>query len=184
MVRFRFATGAIALSVAMSGLAAAHNPKPGPSAAAAALPADLAEPAHSLDKFHRALADGDNTAALALLADEVLIFESGGAERGKAEYAAHHLAADAAFAQAVPRTVSRRSGHVAGDLAWLATESRVAGTYKGKPISSVSTETAVLRHVGGAWRITTFIGRRARQRLEVIGQGASFRVKGAASCWR
>lgn len=152
MARFRFVTAAIALSVAMSGPAAAQNP--GPSAAEAVLPADLAEPARSLDNFHRALADGDTAAALALLADDALIFESGGAERGKAEYAAHHLAADAAFAQAVPRTVSRRSGHVTGDLAWLATESRVAGTYKGKPISSVSTETAVLRRVGGAWRIT------------------------------
>lgn len=154
MVRFRFVAVAIALPLALSDLAAAQSPKPGPSAAAAASPADLAEPARSLDNFHRALADGDTTAALALLADEALIFESGGAERGKAEYAAHHLAADAAFAQAVPRTVSRRSGHVAGDLAWLATESHVAGTYKGKPISSVSTETAVLRRVGGAWRIT------------------------------
>ena len=53
-----------------------------------------------VDAFHAALKRGDTIAAAALLVDDVLIFESGGVERTKAEYAARHLPADAAFAQA------------------------------------------------------------------------------------
>lgn len=122
---------------------------------AAALTVDPAarEAAATVDAFHAALSKGDEAAASALLHTEALIFESGGAERSKAEYASHHLAADAAFAAATTRTVSRRSGHAAGDLAWIATESTTAGTFKDRPVNSVSTETMVLRRTGDEWRI-------------------------------
>ena len=112
-----------------------------------------AEAAAAVDAFHAALARGDTSAAAALLAEDALIFESGGVEHGKAEYAAHHLPADAAFSKAIPAKMVRRSARVDGPLAWVASEGRVAGTYKGKPINSATTETMVLRRGDGGWKI-------------------------------
>ena len=106
-----------------------------------------------VDAFHQALHAGDRSAAAALIAADALIYESGGVERSKAEYASHHLPADSAFAAATTRAVGRRSGHAVGDLAWIATEATTTGTYRGRPINSRSTETMILRREDGAWRI-------------------------------
>jgi ketosteroid isomerase-like protein len=120
------------------------------SAAGAAPGADAAA---VVDAFHSALAKGDTRAAAALLADDALIFEGGGAERSKAEYAAHHLGADAAFSQAVRSATARRSGDSAGDIAWVASEGRMTGSYKGRAVDQRTTETMVLRKTGEDWRI-------------------------------
>lgn len=103
--------------------------------------------------FHDALHRGDIAAAEAQLSSDVLIFESGGVERSRAEYVSHHLPADAAFAKATTRTVTAQSAKAVGDLAWVATESRTTGTFKGRAINNGSTETMVLRRDGGTWRI-------------------------------
>ena len=107
----------------------------------------------TVDAFHAALRRGDKEAAAALLADDALIFEEGGVERTKAEYAARHLSADAAFSKLVPSTITRRSGGFEGSLAWVASEGRMTGTYKGQAIDRVTTETMVLRRAGGDWKI-------------------------------
>ena len=111
------------------------------------------EAAAVVDAFHAALAAGDVQAALAHLSEDATIFESGGVERGKAEYAAHHAPADAAFARAVPSRTTRRSGGVAGDTAWILTEGRTTGTFNGKPVDRITTETMLLRRTGDVWRI-------------------------------
>lgn len=111
------------------------------------------EPASVVDAFHAALAAGDVPAALAHLSDDASVFESGGVERGKVEYAAHHAPADAAFAKAVPSRTTRRSGGVSGDTAWILSEGRTTGTFNGKPIDRLTTETMLLCRVGGVWRI-------------------------------
>lgn len=106
-----------------------------------------------IDAFHAALKHGDTEAAQSYLAANALIYEAGGVERGKQEYASHHLAADAAFAQAVPSTVTRRAGEAVGNIAWIATEGRTTGNYKEKSVDRVTTETMVLRRQAGAWKI-------------------------------
>ena len=132
--------------------AGAHEEKSAVTVTAANLfPASAA--ATAVDAFHAALQRGDGGAAAAQLADDALIYESGGVERGKAEYASHHLAADAKFAKATTRVVMKRSGRTNGDFAWVATESTTKGTYRDRAINSVSTETMVLRRQNGAWRI-------------------------------
>lgn len=110
-------------------------------------------PAAVVDAFHAALSRGDTKAALALLADDALVFESGGVERGKTEYAAYHLAADAAFSQAVSANRNRRTASSIGSIAWIASEGRSTGTYKGKPVDQITSETMVLRRVGLNWKI-------------------------------
>jgi ketosteroid isomerase-like protein len=74
-------------------------------------------PVATVDAFHTALASGNTRAALDLLAEDVLIFKSGGVERSRAEYASHHLAADAAYSAAVRRTLITRSHGETGDAA-------------------------------------------------------------------
>lgn len=123
-------------------------------AARIAAVAPSARPAAAVvDAFHAALRRGDTKAALSHLAGNALIYETGGVERGRQEYAAHHLGADAAFAQTVPGTVTRRAGEAVGSVAWIATEGRTTGTYKDKAIDRITTETMVLRRVGGVWKI-------------------------------
>lgn len=111
------------------------------------------EAAAIVDAFHQALHLGKTATAAALLAEDVLIYESGAVEQSKAVYAAHHLPADAAFSKATIRAVTRRSGQAENNFAWIATESTTKGAYKGRPINSVSTETMILRRDGTAWKI-------------------------------
>lgn len=106
-----------------------------------------------VDAFHNALTRGDTRAAAALLADDAVIFEEGGVERSKAEYQAHHLVADAAFAKVVSSSVIRRAGNSTGTLAWIATEGRMTGAYKGKAVDRMTTETMLLRRFGRGWKI-------------------------------
>ena len=143
------------LKIVFSMLAAiaASHPAPGLAQPVPPTAVSLREPAATVDAFHSALGRGNTAAAAALLASDALIYESGRAERSKAEYAAHHLPADAAFAKATRRTVTRRSGQSAGDLAWIATETKTLGSFKSKPIDSMGKETMLLRRGRGGWRI-------------------------------
>ena len=151
-MRLAFAAAASLLAFAPPEAAA----QPQRSAAASpvnALAPAARQPAAAVDSFHAALRRGDTKAALGLLTNDALIFEAGGVERGKAEYASHHLAADAAFTQAVPARITRRAGEAFGSIAWIATEGRTAGTYKGKPVDRRTVETMVLRRTAAGWKI-------------------------------
>ncbi|MEP7351313.1 MAG: nuclear transport factor 2 family protein [Sphingorhabdus sp.] len=110
-------------------------------------------PEATVSAFHAALALGDVDAALAQLAEDVLIFESGNVERSRAEYAAHHLAADAAFSAAVKRTLINRTSAEDGNTAWVTSIENVTGTYRTRAINSRSVETMMLRRIDGQWRI-------------------------------
>lgn len=119
----------------------------------APMSSEAQEAAKAVDAFHAQLSRGDGAAAAALLADDALIFESGHAERSRAEYASHHAGADAAYAAAVPSRLMRRNGFVDGDTAWIVSESRATGNYKDKPVDRVTTETMILRKTAEGWRI-------------------------------
>ena len=110
-------------------------------------------PIATVDRFHLALAEGRVEAALRLLSDDVLIYESGRAERSKAEYASHHLKADAEFAGATQRKLVKRASGVGTDTAWVTSETETAGTFKGRALSLTGTETMILRRNAGAWKI-------------------------------
>ena len=109
--------------------------------------------AAAVDAFHAALKRSEIDKALSFLTDDALVFEGGAVERSKAEYAASHLAADAAFSAATTTVVTRRLGRTTGNLAWIATESRTTGRYRDRDIDSVGTETMVLRRAATGWRI-------------------------------
>ena len=146
---------AVAACLMLADVALAHpESAQGGSSVEVSAVAPSARPAAAVvDAFHAALRRGDTNAAQSYLAESALIYEAGGVERGRQEYASHHLGADSAFAQAVPGTVTRRAGEAASNLAWIATEGRTAGTYKGKAVDRVTAETMVLRRIGRAWKI-------------------------------
>ena len=116
-----------------------------------ALPAVEAEAA--VDAFHAALRRGDTSAALALIAEDALIFEQGHAERSRSQYGAEHLGADAEFEHAVATNVTRRSSGAAGEIAWVNSETRMQGTFRGSRVDRVGTETMILRQTEAGWRI-------------------------------
>ena len=134
----------------LAGLVALASPA---LSEAPVLPPQARDAAAVVDGFHAALLRGDTAAAAALLADDALMFEAGSVERTKAEYAAHHLPADAEFSKAVDSQIIRRSGDARGGVAWLATEGRSRGTFRGKAVHQLTTETMVLQRLGGSWKI-------------------------------
>ena len=149
--------GVVAIAAIVSQ-ASAHPDPHQPGTAAVARPSAVSAavavtPAGTVDAFHAALARGDTVGALDLLAEDVLIFESGGIERSRAEYASHHLGADAEFAAAVTRTPVSRSHGEQGDAAWVTSVETVKGTFRGRAIDSRSVETMLLRRTAGRWRI-------------------------------
>lgn len=146
---------ALALSVAMLSAAPAfaQDHAHGHDHAAGSLTAEAMEAAGVVDGFHAALKAGDTAAALALLAPDVMIFEEGGAERSRDEYASHHLGSDAAFAAASEATLSRRSGQVDGDVAWIVSEGRTTGQFNGRAVDRLTAETMVLKRHADGWRI-------------------------------
>ena len=143
-----------ALGLLAASSAAAHPSQPQRASTQTGIFEPAARPAaRVVDAFHAALGRGDTKTALGLIDDGALIFESGAVERSKAQYASHHLAADAAFSQAVPARLIRRTGHAVGNTAWIASEGRTAGIYKSKAVDQLTTETMVLRRAGTGWKI-------------------------------
>ena len=154
-MRFTSTIGAACLWLAVNGSAAAHpghshgQPRPA-SPAAAPVAADAAGTASA---FAAALAKGDTATALSLLAENVVIYESGGQESSRQEYAASHLPLDIAFLAGMKIEVLERKQGGNGDVAWVITRSRLTGSYKGKAVDSYSTETLVLQRSPQGWRI-------------------------------
>jgi len=152
-MRFPVTQLAAIVAMALAAPTLAHEP-PAPAAhVQSGLPAAAADAAAAVDAFHAALDRGGAQAALALLAPDALIFEEGGAERTRDEYAAEHLAADVAFSKAVPSKLTRRTGGSDGTTAWIASEGRTTGSWKGKAVDRITTETMVLRRSSKGWAI-------------------------------
>jgi hypothetical protein len=53
----------------------------------------------------------------------------------------------------VTSAITRRVARTEGSLAWVATEGRTTGRFRGKTINLATTETMVLRRVGKTWLI-------------------------------
>ena len=121
--------------------------------AAGSVAAEATDAANAVDAFHAALKASDTARALTFLAADVMIFEEGGAERSRDEYASHHLGSDAAFAAASEATVTRRSGWADGNVAWITSEGRTTGQFNGRAIDRLTTETMVLKRHADGWRI-------------------------------
>ncbi len=115
---------------------------------------DESTPAGAVDSFHNALTRGDKEAVYRLLAEDVLIFESGGAERSLEEYAGHHMPLDMEFSKNMKREVTAQSIQESGDTAIVFNESQTEGTFKNKKYNLLGKETVILKRNEGQWKIT------------------------------
>lgn len=113
---------------------------------------DSAAVAQAVTDYHAALARGDSVAALALLAPDAVILESGGLE-SRDEYRAHHLPGDIGFARAVPSRRGPIRVTLAGDVAWAISSSETTGTFRDRAINSTGVELMVLSRTPEGWRI-------------------------------
>lgn len=163
MIGFGYGGAAAGAAGAHAGhdMPAGHQMPPAAAPAAAdphaghvmpAGPSDSAQVASLVGDFHAALERGDSTAALALLSPDVAIVESGDVET-LAEYRAHHLPADIAFAKAIKASRQPRGVTVAGDVAYSVATSSTKGTYKDRAVDSQGAELIVARKIEGRWKI-------------------------------
>lgn len=140
-----------ALLAAAPAAQAADAATAGAGAPRAAAP-DSAAIVAAAAAFHAALAAGDSAAALALLADDAVVLEGGELET-RAQYAAHHLAADIAFTRALGGERQVTGVRQEGDAAWLWAVTSCRGLWNGREIDSVGSELLVLSRREGAWRL-------------------------------
>ena len=143
-----------AVSAAAQTKPAAHAHHPQPAANAPKDVPAAAKPAVAVvERFGEALAAADFKTVESLLDADVLILETGGAERSRQEYLGHHAISDAQFLKGTHSQLQRRRARIAGDLAWVGSESELHATKDGKPVTLLSTETMVLKKTGADWRI-------------------------------
>ena len=145
-------SGAVA-AAAQTKSAHAHHPQAKAATPASDIPAEAQVAVAVVDRCGKALAAGDFKTVEALLDADVLILESGGAERSRAEYLGHHAISDAQFLKGAHSQLTRRRARLSGELAWVGSESELHTTKDGKALTLLSTETMVLKKTGSDWRI-------------------------------
>ena len=129
------------------------HPTTASSGADTNVPAAAKDAVATVDRFSAALSTGDLAKAGKELDPNVLILESGGAERSAAEYLGGHARSDAEFLKTAHQQLRRRTAHASGDFAWVASESELHLQKDGKPVTVLSTETMLLQRSGSAWKI-------------------------------
>lgn len=122
----------------------------GPAAATTA--SDSVAVVATVDAYDRALSSGDRAAALALLAADAVVLESGGVET-RDEYRAHHLSGDIEFARAVTSVRTPLRVVVRGDVAWAWSTSTSQGEFRGRAVNSQGAELMVLSREASGWKI-------------------------------
>jgi ketosteroid isomerase-like protein len=103
-------------------------------------------------QFHDLLSRGDSAGAARWLASDAIVLESGDLET-RAEYVAHHLGEDIAFAKAVPSTRAIVQSRRDGNVVWITATSVSKGRFGDRQIDSRGTELMILSQSGSKWLI-------------------------------
>jgi ketosteroid isomerase-like protein len=106
-----------------------------------------------VDRFSAAILRGDMSAVEAELDAQVLVLESGYAERSREEYLREHAGEDAKFLASAKIKLLRRGAQSTGDLAWVTSESEITSHEKNSDVHSLSSETMVLKKGPSGWKI-------------------------------
>lgn len=114
---------------------------------------DSADVVATVERFHAALTAGDSAGAMALLAPDAIILESGGVET-REEYRSHHLPGDMAYAKSMKSTRKPIRVTVRGDVAWASSTSTTTGESRGRAVNSAGAELVVLARTASGWRIS------------------------------
>lgn len=132
---------------------ASSAPSQPPATAGSTAQADSASVVSLIERFHAALTSGDSLGALALLAPDAVILESGGVET-RAEYQSHHLQGDINYARSTKSTRGPIRVSVRGDVAWASSTSTTTGESRGRQVNSTGAELMVLSRTAAGWRIS------------------------------
>ena len=133
---------------AQSGSTAVQSP-----ATASTAHSDSVSVVSVIERFHAALASGDSLGAMALLAPDAVILESGGVET-RAEYQSHHLQGDISYAKSMKTARGPIRVSVRGDVAWASSTSTTTGESRGRQVNSAGAELVVLSRTATGWRIS------------------------------
>jgi len=153
-MKFIPATTVIFVSLLMLPvIAGAHDPKQHAAATPTVVDASAQSVVAVVEQFSKALQSADFKRVGELLAPDVLILESGGAERSREEYLGHHAISDAMFLKGAHAQIMQRTARIEGSLAWVGTESELHAMKDGKALTLLSTETMILKKTGADWRI-------------------------------
>lgn len=112
------------------------------------------EAAKTVQQFHLALRTQDRKSARAVLSDDVLIYESGNAERSAEEYAAGHMKADMKYLATISSELVEHQVKVTGDVAISTARFKNIRTVAGRSRESISMETIVVSKINNQWLIT------------------------------
>jgi ketosteroid isomerase-like protein len=113
---------------------------------------DSADVVGIVSRFHAALEAGDTVTVRTLIAPDLQVLEGGQVE-SRAQYFAHHLAADIEFARAVRSERTVVSYAREQNVAWLVSASTASGNFKGRDINSIGAELMILSRTPGGWKI-------------------------------
>lgn len=131
----------------------AHPPASAATPATASIAPGAEAAVAVVDAFGKALAAADFEQVEAMLDPDVIILESGGAERSRSEYLGHHAKSDAKFLSGAHSALSRRIARMDGGTVWVASESELHARNNDKPVTLLSTETMVLEKRPSGWKI-------------------------------
>lgn len=111
------------------------------------------DPRSTVAAFHAALAKGDETRALSMLAEDAVIYESGHVERSRDEYARHHLKGDIEFAKTTSVKTVRQTERTGRDVTVIWQETETTGTSGGRPVHLLGLATVLLEKRHQRWEI-------------------------------
>jgi ketosteroid isomerase-like protein len=110
-------------------------------------------PAQTVARFHQALTQGEIAQVVQYLDPALVVYENGQAEYGLAEYRERHLPYDLDYSRQVQRQIGPQAEHVAGDWAWVTSQTVVSGEVGSKTVSKQQLETMILRRGPDGWKI-------------------------------
>ncbi|MES2521910.1 MAG: nuclear transport factor 2 family protein [Gemmatimonadota bacterium] len=120
--------------------------------AAQATRADSSAVVTAVEQFHAALTAGDSARAVALLAADVVVLESG-AIQTRAEYLGHHLGADMKASKGSKAARSVVQVRVVGDAAYVVSKTATPATNADGSNGSEMAELMVLSKTASGWTI-------------------------------
>ena len=150
---FLFTTALAGAQPAPKSHSHAHDAAAAGAESSQKVSADVQTAVDAVDRFSTALKAGDLKAVELLLDPDVLILESGGAERDRQEYLSHHASSDAEFLKDAHIQLLHRTAKRSGDLVWVGSESEIHIQKDAKPFTLLSAESMVLKAIGGNWKI-------------------------------
>ena len=153
LATFLFATGLVGAQEPPKSHSHSHNAAAAVEGAAQTVSVEVQAAVEAVDRFSASLKAADLATAESLLDPEVLILESGGAERSRQEYLSQHAISDAMFLKDAHVQLMHRTAKRSGNLAWVGSESEIHVQKDGKPFTLLSAESMVLKEVGGKWTI-------------------------------